>query len=130
MTFTAHVDNSSHTLTGSVTFYDGATDLGSVALTGDSAQLSTAALTAGSHTMKVVYSGDGNFRPDSTTLTQVVNQSAPTVTLVSSLNPSVFEQSVTFTAHVNNSSHTPTGNVTFYDGAAQLGVAAALRRRR
>jgi hypothetical protein len=121
VTFTAHVDNSSHTPTGTVDFYDGVTLLGNVALVGDSAQTSTAALTAGSHTIKVVYSGDSNFKSDSTTLTQVVNQSGPTVTLKSSLNPSTFGQSVTFTAHVDNSSHTPTGNVTFYDGSTSLG---------
>lgn len=41
-------------------------------------------------------------------------------TLVSSLNPSVAGQAVTFTATVTGSPGTPTGTVTFKDGAATL----------
>src|SRR2546427_8273141 len=119
--FKAQANNASHTPTGSVAFYDGVTSLGSVSLTGDSAEVSTASLVAGSHTIKAVYSGDSNFKSDSTTVAQTVNQAGPTVTLTSSLNPSTFEQSVMFKAKVDNSSHTPTGSVTFYDGATSLG---------
>ncbi len=44
-----------------------------------------------------------------------------TVTLVSSANPSAVGQSVTFTATVTGSGGTPTGTVTFMDGATTLG---------
>ena len=44
-----------------------------------------------------------------------------TTTLVSSLNPSNTGQSVTFTATVAGASGTPTGTVTFKDGATTLG---------
>jgi len=45
----------------------------------------------------------------------------PTVrTLTSSLNPSVFGQSVTFTATVSSSSGMPTGTVAFFDGSTVL----------
>ncbi|TLY27511.1 MAG: T9SS type A sorting domain-containing protein [Ignavibacteria bacterium] len=37
------------------------------------------------------------------------------------MNPSTFGQNVTFKAKVDNASGTPTGNVTFYDGATSLG---------
>ena len=124
VTFKVTVTNSSHTPTGSVNFYDGATLLGNVALVGDSALISSATLTAGSHTIKAVYGGDSNFKSDSSTVTQVVNQSGPVVTLTSNLNPSVFEQNVTFKVMVTNSSHTPTGSVNFYDGATLLGNVA------
>ncbi len=124
VTFKVTVTNSSHTPTGSVNFYDGATFLGNVALAGDSALISSAALTAGSHTIKAVYSGDSNFKSDSSSVTQVVNQSGPTVSLVSNLNPSTFEQNVTFKVTVTNSSHTPTGSVNYYDGATFLGNVA------
>src|SRR2546426_271269 len=122
VTFKAKVDSGIHTPTGSVAFYDGATSLGNVSLTGDSAQATAVNLSAGSHTIKAVYSGDGNFRSDSTTITQTVNKAAPTVTLTSSLNPSIFGQSVTFKAKVDSGTHTPTGSVTFYDGASSLGT--------
>ena len=124
VTFKVTVTNSAHTPTGSVNFYDGATLLGNVALSGDSALISSATLTAGSHTIKAVYGGDSNFKNDSSTVTQVVNQSGPVVTLTSNLNPSVFEQNVTFKVTVTNSSHTPTGSVNFYDGATLLGNVA------
>ncbi len=47
---------------------------------------------------------------------------ATTTAVTSSLNPSMANQSVTFTATVSASSGTPTGNVTFKDGAAVLGT--------
>src|SRR3989441_2485494 len=102
VTFKAKVDSGTHTPTGSVTFYDGATSLGNASLAGDSAQLSTSTLTGGSHTIKAVYSGSTNFKSDSTSVTQTVNQAAPTVTLTSSLNPSTYGQNVTFKAKVDN----------------------------
>src|SRR5437016_3544324 len=83
--------------------------------------MSTASLSAASHAIKAVYSGDSIFKSDSATVTQVVNQAAPTVTLASSVNPSTFGQNVTFKAKVDNASGTPTGSVTFYDGATSLG---------
>src|SRR2546426_860213 len=122
VTFKAKVDSGTHTPTGSVTFYDGVTSLGNVSLTGDSAQVTAVNLIAGSHTIKAVYSGDANFRSDSTTITQTVNKAGPTVTLASSLNPSTFGQNVTFKAKVDSGTHTPTGIVTFYDGAIPVGV--------
>src|SRR5208283_1688025 len=113
VTFYVTVTNSSHTPTGSVNFYDGTTLLGNVALASDSAQLSSSILTAGSHNIKAVYSGDSNFKSDSSSVTQVVNQAGPTETLTSSLNPSTYEQNVTFKVTVTSSSVTPTGSVNF-----------------
>src|SRR5205814_2260811 len=100
ITFTARVSHGSQVPTGTFTFYDGLTALGTVALSGDSAQTSTAILTAGSHTIKAVYSGDNNFSADSSSITQTVNQATASVTLSSSLNPSTFGQNVTFTARL------------------------------
>src|SRR2546426_600478 len=123
VTFKVHVDDSTLVLTptGDVTFYDGTNSLGNFSLIGDSAQVSTGSLTAGSHLIKSVYSGDSNFKTDSATIPQTVNKAAPTVTLASSLNPSTFGQNVTFKAKVDSGTHTPTGSVTFYDGASSLG---------
>ena len=52
-----------------------------------------------------------------------LNKAVTTTTLVSSVNPSTFGQSVTFTATVASGSGTPTGTVTFKRGAAILGTA-------
>ena len=68
------------------------------------------------------YNGDANFSDsNSNTLTQIVQPSASQASVQSSENPSVFGDSVTFTATVAPSSSTsglatPTGQVTFYDG--------------
>ena len=50
------------------------------------------------------------------------NQGATTTAVSSSANPSVFGQSVTFTATVSSTSGTPSGTVTFKDGATTLGT--------
>jgi hypothetical protein len=45
-----------------------------------------------------------------------------TTVLTSSLNPSTYLQSVTFTAVVSGAGGTPTGTVTFFDGASNIGT--------
>jgi hypothetical protein len=47
---------------------------------------------------------------------------APSVSLTSDANPSVYGQDVTFTATVSASSGTPTGTVTFFDGTTPIGT--------
>ena len=114
--------------TGSVTFKDGATTLGTGALNStNQATFATTTLAVGSHTITAVYGGDGNFSTStSAALTQTVQQDATTTNLKSSFNPSVFGQSVTFTATVKTASPgsgTPSGTVTFYNGSTTLGSA-------
>ena len=109
--------------TGNVTFFDGATSLGSTSLSGNSAQLSLASLSLGSHSITAKYNGDSNYTASaSAAVTQSVNQSGSSTVLVSNANPSSFGQAVTFTATVQPSySGTPSGNVTFFDGGNSLG---------
>jgi parallel beta-helix repeat protein len=138
VTFTASAAATSstmnNTLTGTVTFMDGNTLLGSVSVDASgNAAFATSALTAGDHVITAVYSGDPSFATStSASLTQTV--SAPVVlpvdtatSLSSSSNPAVFGAPVTFTATVagvSSSTHTLTGNVTLMDGSSVLGVAA------
>jgi len=58
VTFTASVSPS--TATGSVTFRDGATTIGSGTLSGGRATFSTSALSAGAHSITSVYAGDAS----------------------------------------------------------------------
>ncbi|MCK9916401.1 Ig-like domain repeat protein [Microbacteriaceae bacterium K1510] len=124
VTFTAHVTSSGGTPTGTVTFWDGATMLGNGTLAGGAATFQTSALASGPHTLTAVYGGDTSFAGStSTPLAQTINAlPATTTTLTSSANPSILGQTVTFTAHVTSGSGTPTGTVTFYDGATTLGT--------
>jgi len=116
--------------TGTVTFFDGSTFLGTISLNSSGkATFKTSGLALGSHTITVSYDGDSNFFASATTtppLTQTVNQAATKTTVISSANPSRFGQPVTFTATVKAvapGSGVPTGTVTFYDGTTPLGTA-------
>jgi hypothetical protein len=124
----APVPPATGTPTGSVTFKDGATTLGSATLSGGLATFSTSTLTAGTHSITAVYSGDSSFAGStSAALTQTVNSGSSATTLASSQNPSGSGQAVTFTATVaavTPATGTPTGSVTFKDGAATLATAA------
>jgi hypothetical protein len=109
-----------------VTFKQVATLLGTAALSGGSASFTTSTLRVGTDPIKAVYGGDSNFGGStSTAVSQVVNKATTTTTLASSLNPSNFEQSVTFTASVAPEfSGKVTGNVSFYDGTTLLKTGA------
>ena len=124
VTFTATVTASSGTPTGTVIFYDGSTAIGSATLSNGSASISTSTLPAGSNSITAAYQGSSSFAPStSAPLIQVVNGAKTTTSLVSSLNPSVFGQTVILTASVNSASGTPNGTVLFYDGSTQIGSA-------
>ncbi len=111
---------------GTVTFLDGATTLGTGTLSGGIATFTTSALAVGSHSITASYGGDTNFNGStSAVLTQTVNKANTTTGVVSSLNPSTFGQSVTFTATVAvvaPGAGSPSGTVTFLDGATTLGT--------
>jgi hypothetical protein len=133
ITFTATVTPTSGngTPTGTIQFQvDGANFGAPVTLvngTATSNTTSSLSVTSGTgHSIMAVYSGDTNFTGSSASLTQTVNQAGTTTTLVSSTNPSVFGQSVTYTATVSPvapGAGTPTGTVDFYvDGSKQATV--------
>jgi hypothetical protein len=110
------------TATGTVTFNDGSSTLGVVALLNGVAIFPTTTLAVGVHSLTAAYSGDVDDGPStSQVLTQNVGTVVTTTSLVSSANPSVYGQPVTLTATVSPS--TATGNVTFLDGATTLFVA-------
>ena len=120
-----HPSSGNGTPTGTVTFYDGSTALGTATLSGKKATLKTTSVPVGSQAITAVYSGDTTYASStSAVLTQTVNQDSTTTKVTSSANPSVYGQSVTFTATVTAASPgsgTPTGTVTFYDGTTTLG---------
>ncbi len=118
VTLTASVIPSS--ATGTVTFKDGGSDLGTSPLSGGSATYVNSALSIGSHSVTAVYAGDTNYSGStSDPLTQTVNKADTTTAVISSLNPSIVGDSVTFTATVTPS---VTGTVQFFDGAGSLGT--------
>ncbi len=110
--------------TGTVQFFDGAASIGTATLSGGTASFSTSTLGPGSHSITAAFSGDSTYAAStSSALTQMVTaaSAATSTALTSSPNPSTYGQSVGFTAFVSSSSGTPTGTVTFLDGATNLG---------
>jgi hypothetical protein len=88
------------------------------------ATFTTSSLGAGSHSITAIYGGDGIFTPStSPALNQVANQVPTTTALASSVNPSNVHQAVIFTSTVTSATVTPTGTVTFKDGATVIGTA-------
>lgn len=125
VTFTATVSGAGGTPTGLVTFKEGPTVIGSSGLSGSgSAAITTAALGQGTHYITANYGGDTVYGTSvSPVLTQMVNQVRTSVTVISSVSPSVFGQSITLTATVapvSPGTGTPTGTVTFSENGATL----------
>ncbi len=118
------VSPGSGTVTGNVSFYDGATLLETDALVSGVATTSLiTTLGAGNHTITASYASTTDFSGSTSSgITHVVNQDSTTTTLTSSENPSFFGDNVTFTATVTSTvGTTPTGTVNFTDNGVSLG---------
>jgi hypothetical protein len=126
VTFTATVAASlSGTPTGSVEFVSNGTVIGTVALSGGTASFSTILLTAESHTVKAEFLGNVDFiASNSASITQVVNKANTTLALAASVNPSQYNQPVTFTATVSGQfgAGPSGGTVTFYKNGTSIGT--------
>ncbi len=120
VTFTATVSSSAGAPPNgeTITFKNGSSILGTAQLSAGTASLTTSSLAAGIYTITATYPGDATFAASTSPgLRQVVNsttKSATATTLGSSLNPSSYGQSVTWTATVTTSgSVPPSGKVNF-----------------
>ena len=122
----------SGTPTGTVTFKDGSTVLGTGTLsTGggvSTATFMTSKLAVGTHSIVAVYGGDtDDLTGSSSAMSFKVAQDAAATSVTASPTATVYGQSVTFKATVSVSSPgagTPTGTVTFKDGSTVLGTGA------
>jgi len=131
VTFTATlapVSPGAGTPSGTVSFMNGSTVLGTATVSGGVATFTTTSLTAGADSVTAVYSGDTDFTTSTSSgVKQTVNQSATTTKLTKNTTaPIVFGQSVTFTATlapVSPGAGTPTGAVSFMNGSTVLGTA-------
>jgi len=130
VTVTAAISGSGGTPSGTVTFFADGNSIGTGTL-GSSGQatVTIATLAVGSHTITTTYPGDSNFNgSNGGPLTQTVNKNDTTTLVLSSINPSEFGQSVTFTAAISPVTGTggalvPSGTVNFFDGGTAIGTA-------
>ena len=111
------------TPTGIVTFYNGASTIGTGTLTGGVATLSTASLPGGSYSLTCVYGGSPIYATSNCNpVTVIVAAASTSISLSGSPNPGEMNQTITFTADVSSqSAPVSNGNVTFYDGTTSLG---------
>jgi hypothetical protein len=130
ITFTATVTSTGGTPPNgeTVTFYNGLGVLGTATLTGGIASLTKSSLGSGIHSISAAYLGDANFTASTSPVLEqevdTTSQSPTTTALASSLNPSIYGQTVTWTATVTTSGKTtPTGKVNFNWGSDSIGSA-------
>jgi hypothetical protein len=110
--------------TGTVSFYDGLTFLGTAPLSSGVASIKTTALAVGGNSITVVYGGDVNFLgTTSAALSLTVRQDATRAVVTSSSATAQHGTAVTLTATLLAGvpgSGTPTGTVSFWDGSTLL----------
>ncbi len=111
--------------TGSVTFYNGTTSLGTAALSSGVATLTASFSSAQTASLTAVYGGSSTYAAStssavSITVTAIGTTSSSTSLSVSTTSTTV-AASVTLTAQVTPSA--ATGSVTFYNGSTSLGTA-------
>jgi hypothetical protein len=111
-------------LSGTVTFYDGQTVLGTTPLANRIATFK-APFNLGQHPISAAYRGNELYGPStSSPLLQQVNISPTSLNLTSSSNPSQFKAILTFSAQLTaQGTPAPTGNVSFYDNGSVIGTA-------
>jgi hypothetical protein len=124
------------TPSGSATFFDGSTQLGTATLDGSGRASINRTLTFGSHQLSATYAGDGNFGPSDTSASPytetVLNPSVTGIGSSASHNTAVVGTAVTFSAQVTAGAGTPggqappTGTITFKDGSTSISSALPL----
>jgi Bacterial Ig-like domain (group 3) len=126
-TLTAKVSSTTgpiNSATGTVTFRTGGITLGTATLTNGSATAQINTNLAGSYPVVASYNGDAAFSSSSSSVSTLTVKPEPsTVSLTSSKNPSVYGDSVTFTATVTapGTGTSLTGVIKFFDGTTELG---------
>jgi large repetitive protein len=131
VTFRATVSAPSGGVSGTVEFYDGATLLGSAAISVGVAQWTTASLPAGGHAIVARYLGNASLPPSvSTALAQTVGSQSKSSSTAVTVSPSTstLGSEVTITATVTGGQQkAPTGDVLFMiNGAIVVEVATTV----
>jgi parallel beta-helix repeat protein len=111
---------------GSITFMDGASTLGTVALTpaAGTATFATTSLAVGTHIITAVYSGDATHSgSNSTPVTVTITAAATTLGLTATPNPALAFQQITLTANLTGAAGAPASTVTFLSNGNPIGTA-------
>jgi uncharacterized protein (TIGR03118 family) len=107
--------------TGTVTFLDGASLLGTSPLINGVATLNAVFTDVGAHTINAQYSGDASFLSSSDRIPLQVTALATVLTLAAPADAAP-GASITLTATIYSAGGIPTGQVAFLDGTTSLGT--------
>ncbi len=127
VTFIATLTGNFATPTGTVTFFDGLTQIGTATLDANGhATFTTSTLAVGSHPITVSYSGTPDFNPAPIALlTQIISPGPVTATLTAAPEPSTVGAAFTLIATLappaGSANPLPTGSVTFSVDGTVLG---------
>jgi hypothetical protein len=124
--FTATVTSAYGTPTGSIVFADAGYPFATQGLLSGTATITYTGSVAATHTITAAYMPTGSFATSAATCSVVVNPLPSTSTLTVAPATSTYGSPVTLTATVSPATlpgpSTPTGVVTFYDGASAIGT--------
>jgi Bacterial Ig-like domain (group 3) len=123
LTLSAHVTGPAAP-TGTITFKDGTTVLGTTMLDDSGTATLEVMLPQGTHALGADYSGDSNLLGSTATLAQVVEGAPVTLAASPTPSPARFGDSVRVDVSASSAGGTPSGTVTLLDGATALGQAA------
>jgi sugar lactone lactonase YvrE len=126
LTLTATVTSNGGVAAGTVSFYNGASLLGSATLNGSGiATWSSSRLPVGTYALTASYAGDSNDNASTSPIVPLSIIQATTAVQLSASGASILVTNpVTFTAKVSGNGGVPTGTVTFMDGGNTLGSVA------
>ncbi|HEX5282501.1 MAG TPA: Ig-like domain repeat protein [Bryocella sp.] len=126
LTLTATVSSNGGPATGTITFLDGGTALGSAILNGqESASLTLSTISPGVQTIVAQYAGDGRASASISAPLSLTIKQATSVVLTSSSDPALTISPITLTANITNAGAvTAAGGVVFTEGTTLLGAAA------
>ena len=121
---TATASSTSGTPTGTISFLDGTTVLGTAPLNASGvATLTVSFSTPGTHPLTASYPATGPYQAaTSPAVNETVQNFSATATLTSSVNPALVSNPTLLTATITSPAGTPTGAVTFLDGVKVIGT--------
>ena len=124
LAFNIAVTGNGATPSGNVLLVEGTATVGNAALnSAGTAVVNLPSLGVGQHVLSAVYGGDANqVGSTSPPVTVVLRQGLPTLSIASSSNPAAAGASIVFTATLSGAALSPTGTVTWQDGAVVLGT--------
>ena len=124
LAFNIAVTGNGATPSGNVLLVEGTATVGNAALSSTgTAVVNLPSLSVGQHVLSAVYGGDANqVGSTSSPVTVVLRQASSTLSITSSSNPASAGASIVFTATLSGAALSPTGTITWQDGALVLGT--------